>query len=566
MIFDLSGQSSDASVDADVVVVGAGIAGLLLACKLKERGARVVVLESGGHEQEGETHPLNQVVQLGHDYRGAMHGRFRCLGGSSTRWGGAMLPFLEEDMEARPHVGLPAWPVGRDAVLPYLAEVETLFDVDRGPYDEDAVRELGAERQVPTGDPDFVARFPKWPVFNHKNIAVLLGHSIGGDDGISVWLNATVTEFETDGETGRLASITARDRSGKRVTVRARHAALCAGAIESTRLLLLLDAQHQGRIFSGCEALGRTFFDHLALPVARIEPKSVYGLNRLGGFRFADGGMRGMRFELSPEAQRAERSGSAFGHVFFTTQSETGFNAASRLRRALQNGSRIPPSLVWAVVRDLPYFAGLAFWRLVYKQLYWPRPANYELFVVAEQAPRPENRITLGAESDEFGLPRAAIDWRPGEGDFATIRAFCRRFESYWRRQGLSRLGELQWIDLDGLESAAEQARCVDVFHPGGSTRMGHDPREAVVDADLRTFAVRNLWVASTSVFPSAGSSNPTLMLMLFTLRLADRLAAELARPSQSESCARETLPKLGREHSRARRSSSVPMTRTDAH
>jgi choline dehydrogenase-like flavoprotein len=53
---------------------------------------------------------------------------------------------------------------------------------------------------------------------------------------------------------------------------------------------------------------------------------------------------------------------------------------------------------------------------------------------------------------------------------------------------------------------------------------MGTDGRYAVVDDNLRTFAVPNLWVLSTSVFPSGGSANPTLMLMLFAMRLADKL------------------------------------------
>jgi choline dehydrogenase-like flavoprotein len=63
------------------------------------------------------------------------------------------------------------------------------------------------------------------------------------------------------------------------------------------------------------------------------------------------------------------------------------------------------------------------------------------------------------------------------------------------------------------------------VFHPGGTTRMGRNAREAVVDTNLKAFAIANLWVASTSVFPSGASANPTMTLLLFTLRLADHLA-----------------------------------------
>jgi len=45
-----------------------------------------------------------------------------------------------------------------------------------------------------------------------------------------------------------------------------------------------------------------------------------------------------------------------------------------------------------------------------------------------------------------------------------------------------------------------------------------------VVDPQLRVHGTNNLFVASCSVFPTGGSSNPTLTLMMLTLRLADQL------------------------------------------
>jgi choline dehydrogenase-like flavoprotein len=57
-----------------------------------------------------------------------------------------------------------------------------------------------------------------------------------------------------------------------------------------------------------------------------------------------------------------------------------------------------------------------------------------------------------------------------------------------------------------------------------GGTRMAADPSHGVVDAQLRVHGLDNLFVASCSVFPTGGSSNPTLTLMQITLRLAERL------------------------------------------
>ena len=103
MIVDLAKQDSDRTIETDTLIIGGGIAGLLLACKLREYRLPVVVLESGGREQTEQAHALNRVIQVGANYRGASEGRTRCLGGTSTRWGGALIPFLADDVEARPH-------------------------------------------------------------------------------------------------------------------------------------------------------------------------------------------------------------------------------------------------------------------------------------------------------------------------------------------------------------------------------------------------------------------------------------------------------------------------------
>ena len=57
-----------------------------------------------------------------------------------------------------------------------------------------------------------------------------------------------------------------------------------------------------------------------------------------------------------------------------------------------------------------------------------------------------------------------------------------------------------------------------------GGTRMSVGPQDGIVDKELRVHGIDNLSVASLSVFPTGGSSNPTFTLMMLTLRLAERL------------------------------------------
>jgi choline dehydrogenase-like flavoprotein len=48
-----------------------------------------------------------------------------------------------------------------------------------------------------------------------------------------------------------------------------------------------------------------------------------------------------------------------------------------------------------------------------------------------------------------------------------------------------------------------------------------------VVDADCRSWDIRNLYVCDGSVFPTVGGVNPSLTIQAVALRTADRILAE---------------------------------------
>jgi choline dehydrogenase-like flavoprotein len=62
--------------------------------------------------------------------------------------------------------------------------------------------------------------------------------------------------------------------------------------------------------------------------------------------------------------------------------------------------------------------------------------------------------------------------------------------------------------------------------HVLGTTEMGNDPADSVVDADLVHHRVRNLLVLGGSVFPTIAPANPTLTISALSLRAANRLLA----------------------------------------
>jgi choline dehydrogenase-like flavoprotein len=524
MIRDLSTCVDDQTVDADVCVVGGGIAGLIVAHRIRRYGRSVLVLESGGRADPGGIDPLNNVLLEAQPYRGATHGRARGLGGTSTRWGGALIPFLREDLAARFFLGLEAWPFDFDDVAPFFSEAEHFFGLDDTSYEEAVLDIWRSPGAFPRADQDMLLRFAKWPHFKKRNVATLLRPRLDEDTGMVIWLNATVTSFKTDESAGRLAGIGAVARSGRKLAARAKEYVICAGALETTRLLLLLQRQSAGRVFSRCEALGRGLHDHVLLTAAVIETTQPTEINRLAGFRFHGATMRSARFELAPRVQQEERVSSSFGQITFETPNPTGYDALRETLQTVQSTGHLDVRKTLGVARDLPYLLRAAWWRSVRHQLLWPKPARYRLHIVAEQLPKPHNRVRLTDEPDDLGVPRASLAWQVDADEFRAASAFARRFDAYWQRHRLTRLGKLVW-DCGLLRGEKVSPDNIgDAYHPGGTTRMGRDGQTAVVNRDLTTFAVPNLSVASTSAFPSGASANPTLMLIAFALRLADHL------------------------------------------
>jgi choline dehydrogenase-like flavoprotein len=315
---------------ADVLVIGAGIAGLLVATHLARVGIKVLVAESGGMTQTGDTHPLNVVEQLGDTYSGAEHGRFRCLGGTSTRWGGAMLPFQKADMEPHGAGWDVEWPIKLSALTAYQDQVERVFHLGNGPYDFSEVL-LNPGRGLTW----FVARMAKWPAFRNRNIANLLAADIRSQRGPVVWVNATATDFALD-PAGRLVSVRLRSSNGNTLSVTAGETLIAAGAIESTRLLLLLDRQHGDRIFAPHNVLGRYFYDHLSLASGRLTNVQRKALNRIVGFRFEGRIMRNLRFEPTADLREKERCPAGFLHIGFTNIEPAGFDVLRNVYRKVQ--------------------------------------------------------------------------------------------------------------------------------------------------------------------------------------------------------------------------------------
>lgn len=149
----------------------------------------------------------------------------------------------------------------------------------------------------------------------------------------------------------------------------------------------------------------------------------------------------------------------------------------------------------------------------------------YFLKYSAEQSPNINSRVSLGNERDSLGMLRLHVDYRLQERDFRSIYEAHKLLDQELRRQ---RRGYLTPLRPDVINHIREQAG--DGIHQIGTTRMADRPSEGVVDRNCRVHGIVNLFVASSSVFPTSGHANPTLTIVAIAARVADHLGRVLPR------------------------------------
>lgn len=531
-IANLSEMSPDAAVSAQTCVIGAGIAGLFLARRLAMNGHKVVVVESGLANVDIATQELNRIDDRFGRYTRALTGRFRALGGTSTRWGGRLIPISEHEFGDRPYLSQRGWPFPRHELDKYLPEIEKVFKVEDSAYEDDLLNVVDRLKRFPRGDRDIVSRWAKCPTFRRCNLATTLKRDLHRLPKLQVWLGATVCGFDLDRERGRLRSIEARHPNGRRLTVRADRFVIATGTIEATRLLQWIDALSDGHAFARCNVLGRYFQDHLKVTIAKVARNNIVRSNEAFGYRFIGSTMRELRMTLSEKAQRDDKIASTYGLITLDMDE----SPLALIKDIVQGRQRreIDLGALLKLSASVPYLARSAYWRYWRQQLFLPGSVQLKLQIWAEQRQMWTNRIALSLDRDAFEMPKVRLEWRPTDADERTFQKMTARLKSYWQRAAFDRDFPLVWptINMDRTSSLIDSAEAC--AHPSGSTRMGDHEAESVVDADLQCHMIRNVSVASASVFPSSGSANPTLTLMQLALRLADYiLKADLvgARP-----------------------------------
>jgi hypothetical protein len=347
--------------------------------------------------------------------------------------------------------------------------------------------------------------------------------------------------------------VTVATLEGRRFAIRAGRFILATGGLEVTRLLLASRDVYRGGIGNEHELLGRFYMCHIAGRLGQLTFNTTPPRGFHGYERSPEGVYCRRRFQLAPDVQRSLGIGNLIARIHHPTISDpahrTGSLSMLYLARQIvpaQFRKRVDDAdHTWALWRrhvrnvvadplDAAWF--LSHWltrrtlalRKFPSVVASPRSQCYTLDFHSEQVPNPNSRISLSAQCDRLGMPRLHVDWRYTSLDVRTVAESFRVIAEELER---TRVGRLSFVDEE-VERAIIREGAYSGHHIG-TTRMSDNPAQGVADRDCRVHGLENLYIASSSVFPTSSQANPTLTIVALALRLADHIKSKTERHSQ---------------------------------
>ncbi len=512
------------------LIVGSGVAGSLLAERLLAAGkGPVTILEAGPSvimrdrrtwldyvmakrlPYDGLGDAADDYEALGKQSWRIEGGRLFARGGSTLHWGGWCPRMKPEDFQLESRIGSGGldWPFGYEMLAPYYVRAEHYLQVAGDSKENDPPRgepypfEAPAFTQV---DGEVIAALEKLGIgYGHIPVArnarpingqpacvttgtcgyCPIGGRFTGDqpldrlkpmDSFRLVLGAPVTRVLMNGRK-RATGVEYRDlASGKRRRMRAETVVLCAGALETPKLLLASANRHWPRgLGNDSDQVGRYLVANPYFYARASRPDNPRRLQE--ELHFAT---LGSRHWDSPQYQRTGK--------FFLNRASSPDLEPARLMGQGKTADEIQSAARGTHVLELQ--------------------GAMQTFCHAE------NRVLPARGKNRFGLPRTRIETPVEVVSSQQIDTNLERMRRILEAMGYTMLaGE---AGMGVYPQRGDHAMC--------TCRISESPKKGVVDSDLKVHGTDNLYILSNAVFPSGTPANPTLTLAALALRFADAL------------------------------------------
>lgn len=372
-------------------------------------------------------------------------------------------------------------------------------------------------------------------------------NEIAQQENITLIQGYEARDFAAPDQTGNVSSLLIRNVKDKKVyEIKAKAFVLAAGTQETTRILLR-NTQLFNNLGAIPTALGKYYQGHISGKIASIQFTGNPSKTDFGFLRDSDGTYVRRRFQFSSKflAEQNLLNTAIWldNPLYFNPKHRSGAMSFMYLAMLMPIlGKKLaPPAIAHSItkgkvtgvpqhilniVRGLPNSLVTPA-SIFYKRYFLDRklpgvflfsPKNrYALHFHAEQIPDAANRMELGPDGESL-----VIHYELTENDIQSVIKLHSVLDTWLRDCGCGEL--VYWYTEDELP-AAIRSMSRDGIHQSGTTRIADSPAKGVVDQDLKVWGTQNVFVCSSSTFPTSGQANPTFFLGAFAIRLADHLS-----------------------------------------
>ncbi len=535
MLIDTRSISDGETIDTDVVIVGAGLAGISLAREFIGRNFNVCLLESGGLQPDKKTQSLYYGENTGHPYYPLDTARARFFGGSSHYWHcsmgnqqmGVRLRAMDAvDFEKRDWVPHSGWPFSKSHLDSYLRRAHDVCHIGKYSYAAEDWDDSVSAPHLPLDSSKVettVFHFGQRKFFYEDYL-----DEIDKAANIRIYLHANVIEVESDENTNRVTAVQVKTLAGNQCRIRAGFFILALGGVETPRLLLLSNSIQKEGLGNQHDLVGRYFMEHPHLWSGYFIPRDPGIIKQWGLYvpRAVDDYAVMGKLTVTAKVQRRDK---ILNHcvslhpelipavrVNKPVESE---KATATLLSSLRHRT-LPPQFgqnILSMIKD-PGGPVNVFQQQIKMRMGHPEQRLvFRLNHMSEQMPNPDSRVTLSDKLDLFGQRRVCLNWQLSELDIRTIVRSQQIIDSEMRS------AELGYLHIE-MQNEEVPSDLHGGWHHMGTTRMDENPRQGVVDQDCRVHDTSNLYIAGASVFPTVGYANPVLTTVALVLRLADHI------------------------------------------
>ena len=452
-----------------VAIFGSGPAGITTALELEKKNIKCLVVEAGGENYSEASQEFYKGKIVGDFITDLKQSRLRQFGGTSGHWGGWSKPLEQYSFDL--------WPLKANELSDYSKRACEILNINNQ-FRKSSLSEFFNQIEFQYSKVRFADKF-KNHIKNSNNIFLVLNtqlsHFIGRNNN---------TEY----------AVCFSDNYEKKVS--AKYFILACGGVENSRLLLWTKDKNKEFIDNNLP-IGEYWMNHpwILAGVGAINKKKLKKILKHNFLEY-DGPLH-----FAAKKELIDKKNILSSSIYMNAKEDT----------------KIYKEIIKDILCVAPTYGKKIARMILKKDL---KCGN--IFMQVEEEPNKNNKIILDKEKDKFGIPLVKLFYKKSKYSLKTAKFFLEEFANLCVENDLGRIAIKDSIyNQKGFESMG-------AYHHIGGTRIGVNTFDSVLNKDLKVHNINNLYVSGSSNFVTSGYTNPTYTIILFAIRLAEKISERI--------------------------------------